>query len=117
MLSMCSLSYSPSSPGPWFEATPIPRQNQSSVTDWLASYSIVRSTCVSTSASLSAEKRPTMLQNMSAVVQLLTAMESQVVTCDRCNTPHHRDCWEFNRRCSTYGCFGETFHERGGSGL
>ena len=26
------------------------------------------------------------------------------VVCSRCQTPHHRDCWEFNGRCSTFGC-------------
>jgi len=26
------------------------------------------------------------------------------VTCRRCNTPHHKDCWEFNGQCSTYAC-------------
>lgn len=26
------------------------------------------------------------------------------VLCRRCNTPHHKDCWEFNGRCSTYAC-------------
>ncbi len=26
------------------------------------------------------------------------------VLCRRCGTPHHKDCWEFNGRCSTYAC-------------
>jgi hypothetical protein len=26
------------------------------------------------------------------------------VYCRRCRTPHHKDCWEFNGRCSTYAC-------------
>jgi hypothetical protein len=26
------------------------------------------------------------------------------VFCRRCRTPHHKDCWEFNGRCSTYAC-------------
>ncbi len=30
-----------------------------------------------------------------------------VVRCAKCSTPHHRDCWEFNGRCSTFAC-GET---------
>lgn len=29
------------------------------------------------------------------------------VRCATCATPHHRDCWDFNRRCSTFAC-GET---------
>jgi hypothetical protein len=24
--------------------------------------------------------------------------------CRRCRTPHHKDCWEFNGRCSIYAC-------------
>jgi Prokaryotic RING finger family 1 len=27
-----------------------------------------------------------------------------VVFCSSCNTPHHRDCWEFVGACSIYGC-------------
>lgn len=27
-----------------------------------------------------------------------------VVVCPDCKTPHHRDCWEENHGCSTYGC-------------
>lgn len=27
-----------------------------------------------------------------------------VVICPDCRTPHHRDCWEENHGCSTYGC-------------
>jgi hypothetical protein len=26
------------------------------------------------------------------------------VFCRRCRTPHHRDCWEYNQGCSTFGC-------------
>lgn len=33
--------------------------------------------------------------------------EGGLVKCARCATPHHRDCWEFNGRCSTFAC-GET---------
>jgi hypothetical protein len=33
-------------------------------------------------------------------------MTGDVVACQRCRTPHHRTCWEYNRRCSTYGCGG-----------
>ncbi len=36
-----------------------------------------------------------------------TLRSGQVVRCARCRTPHHRDCWEFNGRCSTFAC-GET---------
>ncbi len=30
--------------------------------------------------------------------------EGKVVACRRCATPHHKDCWEFNGRCSTFAC-------------
>jgi hypothetical protein len=33
------------------------------------------------------------------------------VSCRRCETPHHQDCWEFNGRCSTYAC-GEKRYEQ-----
>lgn len=33
--------------------------------------------------------------------------QGAVVRCAKCRTPHHRDCWEFNGRCSTFAC-GET---------
>lgn len=29
------------------------------------------------------------------------------IDCRRCETPHHRDCWEYNGRCAVYAC-GET---------
>lgn len=31
-------------------------------------------------------------------------MEQGVVTCARCRTPHHEECWVYNGACSTYGC-------------
>ncbi len=31
------------------------------------------------------------------------------VHCRRCRTPHHKDCWEFNQRCSTYACGEQRF--------
>ena len=31
-------------------------------------------------------------------------MDTDVVLCKRCRTPHHRDCWEYYGSCSTYGC-------------
>lgn len=34
-------------------------------------------------------------------------IESDAVTCRRCKTPHHRDCWEYFGACSIYAC-GET---------
>lgn len=29
-----------------------------------------------------------------------------LVVCRRCNTPHHRDCWDYGGGCATYGCGG-----------
>jgi Prokaryotic RING finger family 1 len=31
-------------------------------------------------------------------------MDNDIVYCRRCKTPHHRECWEYNGVCSTYGC-------------
>lgn len=33
-------------------------------------------------------------------------LRDQVVRCPQCETPHHRDCWEWARSCATYGCAG-----------
>jgi hypothetical protein len=33
--------------------------------------------------------------------------EGALVRCAKCSTPHHKDCWDFNGRCSTFAC-GET---------
>lgn len=30
--------------------------------------------------------------------------EGAVVYCSRCKTPHHKDCWSYNKKCSTFGC-------------
>ena len=30
-----------------------------------------------------------------------------VIVCASCNTPHHRDCWEYVGACSIYGCNGK----------
>jgi hypothetical protein len=30
-----------------------------------------------------------------------------VICCAVCNTPHHRDCWEYVGSCSIYGCNGK----------
>ena len=31
-------------------------------------------------------------------------LASDIVVCSRCNTPHHRDCWQYSGGCATYGC-------------
>jgi hypothetical protein len=34
-------------------------------------------------------------------------VDGDVVVCASCNTPHHRDCWEYVGSCSIYGCNGK----------
>jgi hypothetical protein len=31
-------------------------------------------------------------------------METRVVYCGKCRTPHHEECWSYVGQCSTYGC-------------
>ena len=31
-------------------------------------------------------------------------LEGDLVSCSKCVTRHHRDCWEYTGVCSTYGC-------------
>lgn len=31
---------------------------------------------------------------------------ADIVVCDECEQPHHRECWNFNSACTTYGCRG-----------
>ena len=33
-----------------------------------------------------------------------TLSEGAVVECAKCATAHHKDCWIFNGRCTTFGC-------------
>jgi len=33
-------------------------------------------------------------------------MHEPLFRCPFCETPHHDDCWTFNRGCSTFGCAG-----------
>ena len=32
------------------------------------------------------------------------SLANEIVVCRRCNTPHHRDCWQFGGGCATYAC-------------
>jgi hypothetical protein len=32
------------------------------------------------------------------------SLNSEIVICRRCNTPHHRECWQYGGGCATYGC-------------
>jgi Prokaryotic RING finger family 1 len=34
-------------------------------------------------------------------------LENNRILCAVCNTPHHRDCWEYVGACSIYGCNGK----------
>ena len=36
-------------------------------------------------------------------------LQSQIVQCRSCGTPHHEECWEYFGMCSTYGC-GQRHH-------
>jgi len=27
-----------------------------------------------------------------------------IVRCEKCRTPHHADCWDYAKKCSTFGC-------------
>jgi len=36
-------------------------------------------------------------------------MEEDVVNCEACRTPHHRECWHYMGRCTTYACRGRRF--------
>src|SRR5579862_9091732 len=33
-----------------------------------------------------------------------TAGVTDPVQCPHCHLPHHKDCWEYNGGCGTYGC-------------
>lgn len=35
--------------------------------------------------------------------------DAPVVLCRACRTPHHRECWRYNRGCSVYSCGCRTF--------
>ncbi|MBV8880116.1 MAG: hypothetical protein JO332_09150 [Planctomycetaceae bacterium] len=35
-----------------------------------------------------------------------TGLKDRVVRCEQCRTPHHRECWAYMGRCSTYACRG-----------
>lgn len=34
------------------------------------------------------------------------SLASEIVVCRRCNTPHHRECWQYGGGCATYACGG-----------
>jgi len=38
------------------------------------------------------------------------AIARDLVTCQRCLTPHCRECWEYNGKCATYACGEKSFY-------
>lgn len=38
-----------------------------------------------------------------------SAMNEGVIRCEACRTPHHRECWQYMGRCTTYACRGRRF--------
>ena len=38
--------------------------------------------------------------------------EEQLKCCPGCETPHHADCWEYNKGCAIYGCKGVVAQDR-----
>lgn len=44
------------------------------------------------------------------------SIDTDLVYCPRCKTPHHCECWEFTGFCSTYGC-GESRYVRPRGGI
>ncbi len=45
--------------------------------------------------------------------------ESEVTVCPGCSIPHHRECWQENDGCTTFGCqglSGGSYHSRGTAG-
>jgi hypothetical protein len=41
-----------------------------------------------------------------------TPLPDSPVYCQRCNTPHHLDCWRFAAGCSIYACGGQVYSTR-----
>lgn len=58
-----------------------------------------------------AEAPPLIFEDAACRVCHGSLVQGKVVRCAKCTTPHHRDCWDFNGRCSTFGC-GETRTKR-----
>lgn len=38
--------------------------------------------------------------------QFSLKQDSEVVVCRDCNIPHHKECWDQNGSCTTFGCQG-----------
>ncbi len=51
------------------------------------------------------EAAPMKVDAAAGVCQVcLEKMDSRVVYCAKCRTPHHEECWSYMAMCSTYGC-------------
>ncbi len=37
----------------------------------------------------------------------------EVIVCSACNTPHHKNCWEENKGCTTFGCSEQHYEAQG----
>lgn len=45
------------------------------------------------------------------------SIEQQMVVCIGCQTPHCRDCWEYNGQCATYACQETRYLDAGTIGM
>ena len=58
-------------------------------------------------ASLSADAVIAKIELAAAICQICGyPMNDDAVVCQTCETPHHKECWEYIGGCSTYGCEG-----------
>jgi len=44
-------------------------------------------------------------------------LETAVVYCSRCSTPHHDECWAFSGQCAIYGCASQQFTGNAGAAV
>jgi len=54
---------------------------------------------------------PRMEEKICQVCGTPLGVDDDVVECERCSTLHHRECWDYLGRCSTFGCEGRTSDE------
>ena len=58
-------------------------------------------------AALSADVVMAKVELAAAICQICGyPMNDEAVVCQTCETPHHKECWEYIGGCSTYGCEG-----------
>ena len=58
------------------------------------------------------EDEVTLLESMKCPI-CSEEIETEIVCCLRCQTPHCRDCWSYNGECATYACNETRFTEVG----